>query len=159
MHKLPLLRPYGPVPPWRDPRGVFYELADDLLFSISRITNQYAPFHPHDQTYYVPNLKKFREHVKAAKLCAQRVSSPPDFTDDIVCGYAHLSELHGAITTWRNCIETAHEELISACMKNLYKAAPGPEQMREDLTETMNYILSKIAVAKRQGKTITILGI
>src|SRR5699024_8384252 len=103
-HERPLFHPFG-LPGARHERGpeygLFFEFGDDLLGAVCSATKQSSPFSPWDNTYFVPNLKRFRELAKAEDISVERSGTS---TQGFGVDYGLLSELRGGVENWRRQI-------------------------------------------------------
>ncbi|MAA75037.1 MAG: hypothetical protein CMN28_10040 [Salinisphaeraceae bacterium] len=153
----PIFFPYGAHarrPQRGSEFGLFFEFGDDLLGSICGATGLYSPFGPHEETYYVPTLKNFRNRARAEGISVQRIGDDKVFHRY----YGLLCELQQPIERWRATLAHVHGNSLRRYFKGAYEEYPGTASLRYDLLATMDFFLEAIEEANRQGKTISVIG-
>lgn len=150
----PLLRPFDP-PVTEHQRSPFFELADNLLGSLCRITRHYSPFDPHGNTYYVPNLTRFKAQARENNIEACRLNTRGYFPNE----YGLLAELRDPVEDWRRRLLRVNGESIRWTLEFYYDPVPGTRELRADLVATMDFLLDKIDEAKECGNTISVIGL
>ena len=111
-------------------KDTFFDLADDLLGCLCSISKHYCPFDPYDLT----NLSD-----------ATAVQVVKD-----------------TFVFWATIIANATDEEIRREFSGLYKESDtkiSPTTIKQDLLETLEFIINKMAMAEKNGDTITIVGI
>lgn len=153
----PLFHPFGP-PATEHQRGLAYglflELADDLLGSLCRITRHYSPFDPHGNTYYVPNLTRFKAQAREVNFEACRINTRGYFPNE----YGLLTELRDPVVDWRRRLLRVNGETIRWTLKFHYDPVPAACELRADLVAAMDFLLEKIDEARECGNTISVIG-
>lgn len=151
----PLFYTYGPRRQRGRQYGLFFEFGEDLLGAVCSATKQYSPFSPWESTYFVPNLRRFKEQAKDEEIPVKRIDSS---RQALQTDYGPLSELRGAVEDWRRRIVRLHGPALQWTFKFNYGFRPGAKELRADLIATMDFLLEKIDDAQECGNTISVIG-